>query len=253
MFLEAPGSLTFEMQDVPAIAAAAHAAGITVAMDNTWATPYCFPAMSHGVDVSIIAATKYIGGHADVMMGTVTTTEALYTPIRRMVAELGYCVSPDDAYLMLRGMRTLGLRLERHQRNALRVAEWLQGRDEVARVLYPPLPGDAGHAIWARDFTGGSGLLGVVLAPTPKHGVDALLNGLSLFGLGASFGGFESLAIPVNPAQYRSATRWEAEGPTVRLHIGLEDPEDLIADLAQAFDRMRAATGPAVSPAGAAR
>ncbi|MEJ7809980.1 MAG: cystathionine beta-lyase [Gemmatimonadaceae bacterium] len=239
VFLESPGSMTFEVQDMPAITAAAHAAGLTVVMDNTWATPYFFPAIAHGVDISIIAATKYIGGHADVMMGTVTTTEPLYERVRSMVAELGYCVSPDDAYLVLRGLRTLGLRLERHQRNALRVAGWLRERPEVARVLYPALSDDPGHAIWARDFTGASGLLGVVLHSVPKGAVDALLNGLELFGMGASFGGFESLAIPVDPAPFRSATRWEAAGPCVRLHVGLEDPDDLIADLARGFDRMQ--------------
>ncbi|MGH7719034.1 MAG: cystathionine beta-lyase [Gemmatimonadaceae bacterium] len=240
VFLESPGSLTFEVQDVPAIAAAAHAAGIAVVMDNSWATPYCFPALAHGVDVSILAATKYIGGHADVMLGTITTTEALYQLVRSMVAELGYCVSPDDAYLALRGLRTLGIRLERHQRSALRIAEWLRQRGEVARVMYPALPGDPGHAIWSRDFLGASGLLGVVLHAVPKRAVDAMLNALELFGMGASFGGFESLAVPVDPSPYRSATRWQAHGPCVRLHIGLEDPDDLIADLARAFERMHA-------------
>ena len=244
VFVESPGSLTFEVQDVPAITTAAHAAGIVVAMDNSWATPYLFPALAHGVDVSILAATKYIGGHADVMMGIVTTTEALYRPLRSMVAELGHCVSPDDAYLALRGLRTLGIRMERHQRSALRVAEWLRGRDEVARVLYPALPDDPGHAIWARDFLGASGLLGILLHRVPKRGVDAMLNGLELFGMGASFGGFESLAVPVNPASHRTATRWEAPGPCIRLHIGLEDPDDLIADLARGFECLNAATAP---------
>jgi cystathionine beta-lyase len=245
VFVESPGSLSFEVQDIPAIAAAAHAAGLTVVMDNTWATPYFFPAMSLGVDVSIIAATKYIGGHADVMIGTVTTTEPLYERVRSMVAELGYCVSPDDAFLALRGLRTLGIRLERHQRNALQVAEWLVGRSEVARVLYPGLPGDPGHAIWRRDFRGASGLLGVVLKPAPKHAVDAMLNSFQLFRLGVSFGGFESLAIPMDPTPFRSATQWKAEGPCVRLHVGLEDPADLIEDLARGFDRLRSATADA--------
>jgi cystathionine beta-lyase len=241
VFLESPGSLTFEVQDVPAIASAAHAAGVTVVMDNTWASPYFFPAITRGVDVSIQAATKYIGGHADVMLGTITTTEALYQRVRSMIAELGMCVSPDDAYLALRGLRTLGIRLERHQRNALKVAEWLTGRSEVARVLYPALPSDPGHAIWKRDFLGASGLLGVVLNPVSKAAVNAMLEGLELFGIGASFGGFESLAVPTNPARSRSATRWQEPGPSVRLHIGLEDPDDLIADLDQGFERMRSA------------
>jgi cystathionine beta-lyase len=239
VFTESPGSITFEVQDIPAIAYAAHAAGATVVMDNTWATPYLFPAMQLGVDVSIIAATKYIGGHADVMLGTITTTEALYGPVRSMVAELGYCVSPDDAFLVLRGMRTLGLRLERHERSALRVAQWLSRRPEVARVLYPALPGDPGHALWKRDFRGASGLLGVVFDAVPKAAVDAFLDSLALFGMGVSFGGFESLAIPMNPAPFRSATRWTEDGPYVRLHVGLEDADDLIADLEQGLAQMR--------------
>lgn len=240
VFTESPGSLTFEVQDIPAIAAAAHAAGATVVMDNSWATPYLFPAFQYGVDVSIIAATKYVGGHADVMLGTITTTEALYEPVRSMVAELGYCVSPDDAYLALRGLRTLGIRLERHERSALRVAEWLAGRAEVKRVLYPALPADSGHAIWKRDFHGASGLLAIVLDDVPKAAVHAMLNSLKLFGLGVSFGGFESLAIPMDPAQ-RSVTRWPADGPYVRLHVGLEDVDDLIADLEGGFAHLRLA------------
>jgi cysteine-S-conjugate beta-lyase len=240
VFVESPGSLTFEVQDVPAIAEVAHRAGAAVVMDNTWATPYFFPAIARGVDVSILAATKYIGGHADVMLGTIATTEPFYRPIRSMVAELGYCVSPDDAYLALRGLRTLGLRLERHHRNALQVAEWLSGRPEVARVLYPALPSDAGHAIWKRDFTGATGLFGVLLQPAPKAAIDAMLDGFRLFAMGASFGGFESLAVPFNPKRYRSAVPWQEERPLVRLHVGLEDPADLIADLEAGLERLRA-------------
>ncbi|HEV2748937.1 MAG TPA: cystathionine beta-lyase [Gemmatimonadales bacterium] len=242
VFLESPGSVTFEVQDVPAIAAAAHAAGLTVVMDNTWATPYYFAAFAHGVDVSIQAATKYVAGHSDLMMGTITTTEALYDRVRSTVAELGHCVGGDDAYLALRGLRTLGVRLERHQRNAFRVAEWLRTRPEVARVHYPALPDDPGYAIWKRDFTGASGLLGVALAPAPKAAVDAMLNGLELFRMGVSFGGFESLVIPIDPAPLRTATQWTSTLPYLRLHIGLEDPDDLIADLAQGLDRVRAIT-----------
>lgn len=239
VFIESPGSLTFEVQDIPAIVGAAHAAGAVVVMDNSWATPYLLPAMQLGVDVSIIAATKYIGGHADVMLGTITTTEPLYDRVRSMVAELGYCVSPDDAYLALRGMRTLGLRLERHGRSALRIAEWLAARPEVKRVLYPALPSDPGHAIWKRDFRGASGLLAMVLHDVPKSAVDTFLNSLELFGMGASFGGFESLAVPFDPAPMRAVRRWPSDGPYVRVHIGLEDPDDLIADLEQAFGRMQ--------------
>ena len=240
VFLESPGSITFEVQDVPAIAAAAHAAGLAVVMDNTWASPYFFAAFAQGVDVSIQAATKYFAGHSDVMMGTITTTEPLYERVRSTVADLGHCVSGDDAYLVLRGLRTLGVRLERHQRNAVRVAEWLCTRPEVARVHYPALPHDPGYAIWKRDFTGASGLLGVSLAPAPKAAVDAMLDGLELFGKGVSFGGFESLAIPMDPAPVRTATAWTSTRPYLRLHIGLEDPDDLIADLARGLDRLGA-------------
>jgi cystathionine beta-lyase len=239
VFLESPGSMTFEVQDVPAIVRVAHATGLIVLMDNTWASPYCFRAMAHGVDISIQAATKYIGGHSDVMLGTVTTTEALYERVRSTVAELGFCASPDDAYLALRGLRTLGLRMERHGRSALRVAQWLETRGEVARVIYPALPSDPGHALWRRDFLGASGLFGVMLQTIPTPKVHAMLNALQLFGLGVSFGGFESLAIPMHPAESRSATPWTWTGPYVRLHIGLEDPDDLIADLTQAFEHLR--------------
>ncbi|HEY2376346.1 MAG TPA: cystathionine beta-lyase [Gemmatimonadaceae bacterium] len=240
VFLESPGSMTFEVQDVPAITRVARERGIYTLLDNSWATPYFFPAFEHGIDVSILAATKYIGGHSDVMMGTITTTEALYDRVRSEVAELGFCVGSDDAYLALRGLRTLSVRLERHQRNATQVAEWLRTRPEVARVTYPALPDAPGHAMWKRDFRGASGLFGVELRPVAKAGVDALLNSLELFGMGASFGGFESLAIPMDPGPFRTATRWTHDGPLIRLHIGLEDPNDLIADLARGFDRMRA-------------
>lgn len=238
VFLESPGSVTFEVQDIPAIATVAHERNAVVVLDNTWATPYFLPAMQLGVDVSIIAATKYIGGHADVMLGTITTTEPLYDRVRSMVAELGYCVSSDDAFLALRGLRTLGLRLERHQRSAMQVAAWLQSRPEVKRVLYPALPSDPGHTIWKRDFTGASGLFAIVLNPVPKASVDAFLNSLTLFGMGASFGGFESLAIPMDPSRWRAATKWPADGPLIRIHVGLEDPQDLIEDLEQALGKI---------------
>jgi cystathionine beta-lyase len=243
VFAESPGSLSFEVQDVPAICAAAHEAGAVVVADNTWASPYYFPAFRHGVDVSIHAATKFMAGHSDVMMGTITTTEALYHRVRSAVAELGHCVSPDDAYLVMRGMRTLAVRMERHQRSGRRVAEWLRARPEVARVLYPALEGDPGHALWRRDFSGASGVFGVVLAPVSRPAVDAMLNALRLFGMGASFGGFESLVIPARPGAHRSASTWRDDGPYLRFHVGLEDPDDLIADLARGFDAMRAAGG----------
>ena len=239
VFLESPGSITFDVQDLPAIARVAHAHGALVVIDNTWATPYFLPAMQLGADVSVIAATKYIGGHADVMLGTITTTEPLYETVRSMVAELGYCVSPDDAFLGLRGLRTLGLRLERHNRSALQVAQWLQSRPEVKQVLYPALPSDPGHAIWKRDFTGASGLFGVVLHPVPKAAVDAMLNSLRLFGMGASFGGYESLAIPMDSTRLRHLIG-SSDYRFIRVHIGLEDPADLVADLEQGFAQLHA-------------
>ncbi len=241
VYVESPGSLTFEVQDVPAIAAAAHAKGAVVLMDNTWASPWLFPSFARGVDVSIHAATKYIVGHSDVMLGAVVTTREMYEPVRTMAAEIGHCAGPDDVYLALRGLRTLSVRLERHQKNALAVARWLQTRREVIRVLYPALPEDPGHALWKRDFLGASGLFGVVLTPTSKKAVYAFIDALDLFGIGASWGGFESLIQPTTPARIRSATHWEPEGPTLRLHIGLEDPQDLIDDLERGFHALHAA------------
>lgn len=232
VFVESPGSMTFEVQDVPAIVAAAHARGLVVLMDNTWASPYFFPAIAHGVDVSIQAVTKYIGGHADVMMGSITTTEPLYQRVRSAVAELGFCVSSDEAYLGLRGLRTLGVRLDRHYQSTLRVATWLSHRQDVIRVRYPALTNDPGHAIWKRDFRGASGLFGVELQSRP---IETVFDRLRLFRMGVSFGGYESLAIPVDPTSVRTATKWTASGPYIRLHVGLEDPDDLIADLEQAL------------------
>ncbi len=240
VYVELPGSQTFEVQDVPAIAAAAHAGGAKVLMDNTWASPYLFPSFAHGVDVSIHAATKYIVGHSDVMLGAVITNEEMYVPVRTMAANLGHCAAPDDAYFALRGLRTLSVRLERHQKNALAVARFLLTRPEVSRVLYPALPEDPGHGLWKRDFLGASGLFGVVLKPASKTAVYALIDALDLFGIGSSWGGFESLILPTNPG--RTATRWAPEGPSLRLHIGLEDPEDLIEDLDRGFHALGAAT-----------
>ncbi len=241
VYLEAPGSQTFEMQDVPAIAAAAHARGVKVLMDNTWATPLFFRPFEHGVDVSIHAATKYIVGHSDVMMGIVTTTEENYDAVRDTADLMGICAGPDDVYLATRGLRTMAVRLRQHEASALHLARWLQGQSEVSRVLYPALPEDPGHAIWKRDFLGASGLFGVVLKPASDTAVAAMLDGLRLFGMGASWGGYESLILPTDPAPYRTATKWAPEGPTLRIHVGLEDPEDLIADLAAGFDRLRTA------------
>jgi cystathionine beta-lyase len=241
VYCESPGSLTFEVQDIPTIAEVAHKHGATVMMDNTWATPYLFRSFEHGVDVSIHAATKYIGGHSDAMLGAIITNEASWLPVRSMVADLGHCAGPDDIFFGLRGMRTLSVRLERHQNNALEVARWLQTRPEVSRVLYPALEEDPGHRLWKRDFLGASGLFGVVLKAVPKAAVATFIDSLDLFGIGASWGGYESLIQPAFPERGRTATRWQAEGPLVRIHIGLEDPQDLIADLAQGLDKLRAA------------
>jgi cystathionine beta-lyase len=230
VFCESPGSLTFEMQDVPAIGRAAHEKGIVVLADNTWATPYFFRPFEKGIDVSIHSATKYIVGHADVIMGTVGAGEKHWRVIRETAADYGYTASPDDCYLALRGLRTLGPRVKQQMRSALEVAHWLKARPEVARVLYPALEDDPGHALWKRDMTGAASLFGVELKSVPDDAVRAMVNALKLFGHGASWGGFESLVTWPDPAKIRTATRWQA-GPLLRLHVGLEDPADLIADL----------------------
>ncbi|BAU75555.1 cystathionine beta-lyase [Metapseudomonas furukawaii] len=240
VFLESPGSLTFEVQDVPAIAEAAHAHGALVMMDNTWATPVHFASFRHGVDISIHAATKYIVGHSDVLMGVIMTTEALYPEIRGFYKQLGLSVSADDAYLALRGLRTLSTRLERHQRNAERIAAWLAEQPEVGRILYPALPGAPGHELWKRDFTGACGLFGVEFKGVSERAIHAMLDGMQLFGMGYSWGGYESLILLTHPDAHRSATTWSAEGPLVRLHVGLEHPDDLIADLDAGLQRLRA-------------
>lgn len=239
IFCETPGSLTFEMQDIPAIAAAAHARGIPVLADTTWGTPYFFRSFERGVDVSIHAATKYIVGHSDVMMGVIVTNEQHWLRVRRAVSDYGFCVSPEDCYLALRGFRTIGVRMKQQMAGALRIAQWLQARPEVLRVIYPALADDPGHAIWKRDFTGAASLFSFVLKPVSDEAVSALVNALELFGIGSSWGGFESLVTVVRTAKIRTATQWNPGGPALRLHIGLEDPEDLIADLDQAFAAMR--------------
>ncbi|MGA7455905.1 MAG: cystathionine beta-lyase [Methyloceanibacter sp.] len=240
VFTESPGSQTFEVQDIPAIAKAAQAAGAVVILDNTWATPLYFKPFAHGADVSVQAATKYIGGHADIMLGSITMNEKTLGTVAKTHEDLGLCVGPEDVYLGLRGLRSLGVRLARHQQSALEIARWLAERPEVARVIHPGLPSDPGHTIWKRDFTGASGLFSIVLKPVPHERLAAMLDGLSLFGMGYSWGGFESLILPFDPRAYRSATQWQAEGPALRLHIGLEDVDDLKADLDAGFARLRA-------------
>ncbi|CCW20120.1 Cystathionine beta-lyase [Sphingobium indicum BiD32] len=240
LFLESPGSLTFEVQDIPAITALARQHGVVTLADNTWATPLFFPALSHGVDIAILACTKYIVGHSDVMMGSVTANDHWFAKIRQTAYLLGQMVSPDDAWLASRGLRTLGVRLKQHQDSALAIAHWLKDQPEVARVLHPALPDCPGHAIWQRDFSGATGLFSFVLSGGDDAARAALIDGLAHFGIGYSWGGFESLALPIDPARYRSATKWEAQGPAVRLHIGLEDPADLITDLDAGLARFRA-------------
>ncbi|CCB65645.1 cystathionine beta-lyase [Hyphomicrobium sp. MC1] len=241
VMVEAPGSQTFEMQDIPAIAAAAHAKNIWVLADNTWATPlFCKP-LALGADVSIQAATKYIVGHADAMLGTVTANARAAKFIDDAKERLGTCPGSEETYLGLRGLRTLAVRLQQHQRSGIAVAEWLAARPEVDRVLHPALPNDPGHAIWKRDFTGACGLFSIVLKPVPQKALAAFLDGLKLFGMGYSWGGYESLVVPFDPTSYRTATRWQGPGPALRFHIGLEAVEDLIADLAAGFERMKSA------------
>jgi cystathionine beta-lyase len=238
VFLESPGSLTFEVQDLPAIAAAARPAGLKVVIDNTWATPLYFQPFRHGADLVVHAATKYITGHADAMLGVVLCQEADFAPLRREATLLGYISGADDAYLALRGLRSLAARMARHQDNGLALAGWLRDRPEVTRVMHPGLPDDPGHALWRRDFQGASGLFGFEIAPVPEAAVRAFIDGLAYFGLGASWGGFESLLIPTYPAQIRTAVPWREAGPTFRVHAGLEDLQDLIADLDAAFERL---------------
>lgn len=238
VFCEAPGSLTFEMQDIPAIAEAAHAHGAVVLADNTWGTPYFFRSFDHGVDVSLHAATKYISGHSDVMVGVVVANEKCWLPVRKTITEYGYSVSPDDCYMALRGFRTIGVRMRHQMASALRVARWLEERSEVLRVIYPALEGDAGHAIWKRDFEGAASLFAFVLKPAADERVAAFVDALELFGIGSSWGGYESLVTVVHADSIRTATRWNPGGPALRLHIGLEDPEDLIADLERAFSAL---------------
>jgi cystathionine beta-lyase len=243
VYVESPGSLTFEVQDVRAIADEAHKRGCVVIMDDTWSSGLFFKPFEHGVDVSAVAATKYIVGHSDVMMGVVTTTNEHWQRVRQSVSDLGANSGPDDVYLALRGLRTIGVRMRQHQENGLKLARWMQDRPEVERVLHPGLPEDPGHALWKRDFTGACGLFGVVLKPCTETRIAAMLDGLQLYGMGASWGGFESLILYTHPADIRTATRakWENAGPTLRIHAGLEDIDDLIADMTAGFERFNAA------------
>jgi cystathionine beta-lyase len=240
--LESPGSITFEMQDVPAICALARRRGVLTMVDNTWAAGLLFRPLDHGADLCVHALTKYVCGHSDVFLGSVATNDpAVAAQLDGLVRDTGASVSPDDAFQAVRGLKTLAVRLERHNASGIAVARWLAGRPEVSRVLHPALPSDPGHAVWKRDFTGACGLFGVVLRPAPEAAVHAFLNRLELFSLGFSWGGYESLAINCDPQIKRTAAPWKAEGPLIRLHVGLEDTADLIADLAAALAAFSAA------------
>lgn len=239
--VEAPGSQSFEMPDIPAIAAVAHARGALVIDDNTWATPLYHRSLEQGVDISMQAATKYIGGHSDIMFGTISANEKAWPLVAEAIHLLGVCAGPDDVFLALRGLRTLAVRLAQHHSSALEMARWLAARPEVISVLHPALESHPGHKIWKRDFSGASGLFSIVLQPKPQAAVDALLDTVRLFGMGYSWGGFESLVIPFDCTPYRTATKWAPGGPALRLHIGLENVEDLKADLARGFEAFNAA------------
>ncbi|MBS8272499.1 cystathionine beta-lyase [Thalassospira tepidiphila] len=242
VWCESPGSLTFEMQDIPAIAKAAHARDVKVLLDNTWASPILCRPFELGVDVSVQAGTKYIVGHSDVMLGTITTaTEADLLTIKKQILISGDAVGPDDCYLAQRGLRTLAVRLKQHHESGLKVAKWLQTRSEVKRVLHPSLPEDPGHAIWKRDFSGASGLFSFVMEPVEKAQLANMVDHMELFGMGFSWGGFESLILPSDPTKIRTATNWDEDGQLIRLHVGLEDPDDLIADLEAGFGRLKTA------------
>jgi cysteine-S-conjugate beta-lyase len=238
VFAESPGSLTFDVQDVPAITKVAHDRDALVILDNSWSTPLHFRAFDFGVDVSVHAATKFIGGHSDVLLGIIVASEATFPALHRLWTDMGLAASSDDCYLGLRGLRTLAVRLAHQQASAIKVAQWLRTRPEVNEVIYPALPGSRGHELWKRDFTGATSLFGVVLNPVAKERIDAMLDGMRIFGMGWSWGGFESLIIPTYPQRARTVSTWKAGGPSLRLYIGLEDPDDLIADLADGLARL---------------
>lgn len=242
IYLESPGSLTFEIQDVAAIAGVARDRGILTIMDNTYATPLFFQPFKHGVDVIVHAATKYIAGHADAMLGAIVTRDKkTFDAIKTMAVALGNSAGAEELFLGLRGLRTLSVRLARHQETGIKLAKWLAARPEVARVIHPALPGDANHELWKRDFSGANGLFAMILRPASDAAICAMLDGMKHFGMGFSWGGFESLILPVEPWISRTATRWAETGPYIRLHAGLEDVEDLIADLEAGFERLRKA------------
>jgi cystathionine beta-lyase len=238
---ESPGSQSLEVQDVPAIADAAHERGVCVILDNTWATPLFFPPHARGVDLAIEAGTKYLSGHSDLLLGLVSANESWARRLRATYDALAICPGPEDAFLALRGLRTMELRLREAERVGLEMARWLEQRAEVARVIHPALETHPDHALWRRDFLGSTGLFSIVLKPVPQPALAAMLDGLELFGLGYSWGGYESLVLPFDCKSYRTATPWRTEGPALRFSIGLEDIDDLKEDLDAGFARLRTA------------
>jgi cystathionine beta-lyase len=239
IFLESPGSLTFEVQDIPAITEVAKRHHVVTILDNTWATPAFLKSFSLGIDVSIHAATKYLSGHSDIMMGIIISAEHVAADVRRNHRLFGQTASPDDAYTTLRSVRTLATRLKAHEAAGMALAQWLSARDEVERVLHPALPGHPGHDFFKRDYLGASGLFGIILKPQPRERMINMVNGMRLFGIGASWGGYESLMIPSYPERYRTATAWDSPGQVLRIHAGLEDLDDLLADLDSGLARLR--------------
>ena len=239
IFLESPGSLTFEVQDIPAITEVAKRHHVVTILDNTWATPAFLKSFSLGIDVSIHAATKYLSGHSDIMMGIIISAEHVAADVRRNHRLFGQTASPDDAYTTLRSVRTLATRLKAHEAAGMALAQWLSARDEVERVLHPALPGHPGHDFFKRDYLGASGLFGIILKPQPRERMIDMVNGMRLFGIGASWGGYESLMIPSYPERYRTATAWDSPGQVLRIHAGLEDLDDLLADLDAGLARLR--------------